>query len=505
MCSVYPILNKAIQYAEYNMALNMKKILITNMLFLCISNLVYANPLTLDDFIIEVLEHNPGVKRILADEEIANAKLKSSYGIEDYVLSSSLSLEHSEPDQVTGKEATELDRRKLSLSLDRKFSDTGTQLSLAYQNFATEQQPAALIAGESYYQPSLTLRLTQPLLKNAGGIQDRLNINLDKLGLELTRLSVREELENYITQLANLYLDWYLSYNEMNILKEVYEQVIEQEKVIKLKVKRQVAEQYELLRILETQQDYYSRWQQSIGKFNGLSHQMVNQLGASTRSFQDNVKPQNPSDSKIVNADKNIARQNQYLLGTSRLKKTLDILKSQQMELLNARSNAKKPELNISVGYTQHGIDESNTNAYINNQSDDYSVMLQYKQALGNRAASGKYHEQVATVKKIEADTLQRLINAKSSLDNFSAQLDKLIIAADSSSKKIQFAKRKLEQEKRLYKIGKFDLFQLLQDQKTQLESRINQIQLKIQLLKIKLNIGELLDQNLDIYSSENN
>lgn len=508
-CIYYARHNKVVQtikitkYLRDIMLFKNKKRITINLLLYVATSMVHASTLNLDDFISKVIESNPGVQRILVEEEIAAAKLKSSYGIEDSVLSSSLSQNYLEPDQVSGKEATDQDSQKFSVSLDKKFANTGTQLLLSYQNTATEQQPPALIAGENYYQPSLTLQLTQPLLKNSDGIQDKLNINLDRLGLELTRLSVREELESYITQLATLYLDWYLAYEEMNILNEVYEQVVEQEKVVKLKVKRQVAEDYELFRIQETLQDYYSRWQQSIGKYDGLSRQLINQVSDSRINLSDKLIPEDPANSKIINADRKITRVNNYLVEVSRLKKILDLNKSQQVELLNAKSNAQKPELNLSVGYTRHGIGDDVSDAHANSNSDDYSIMLKYKKSIGNRAATGKYNEQVAIARKVEADTRQRLINARSSLESLSVQSERLNIAVDSSHKKISLAKRKLEQEYRLYKIGRLDLFQLLQDQKAQLESRVSQVQLQIQLLKLKLNIGELLDRNLDIYTSE--
>ena len=486
-----------------NIMLSKKNFLVVNFLLLSFCHHAQADTLSLDEFIIKLLEHNPGVQRILADEEIAKARLKSSYGIEDSVLSSSLSFVHAEPNQITGKEATDMDSRQFSASLDRRFVNTGTQLSLSYQNIGTEQSPSALIAGAQYYQPSLTLKLTQPLLKNAGGLQDKLNINLDRLGLELTRLSVREELESYITQLATLYLDWYLSYQEMIILKDVYEQVQEQQNVVNLKVKRQVSENYELLRVQETRQDYYSRWQQAIGKYSGLTHQVVNQLGTSGINLSENSEPVDPADSKIMNADKTISRTSRYLMDTSRLKNILNLTKSKQIELLKVKLNAQKPELNLSFGYTKHGVGDSFSDAHNNSDRDDYSIMLQYRHAIGNRSSEGKYEEQVAVARKVESDAQQRLINAKSSLENLSAQAEKLEVAIDSSSKKIKLANRKIKQEYRIYKIGRFDLFQLLQDQKTQLESRINKIQLQIQLLKIELNIGELLDRNLDIYSVE--
>ena len=140
-----------------------------------------AQELGLDNFVRSILINNPGVQKILAEKNIAAGTLESSLGIDDAVLSSSLSLSHTEPNQVLGFEASNSDDTRLSLSYDRLFSNTGTRLSLAYVNQYTDRDPALVALGNTYYQPSLTLRLTQPLLKNSGGIQDQLNIKLNKM------------------------------------------------------------------------------------------------------------------------------------------------------------------------------------------------------------------------------------------------------------------------------------------------------------------------------------
>ncbi|MBW2209405.1 MAG: TolC family protein, partial [Deltaproteobacteria bacterium] len=168
---------------------------------------------------------------------------------------------------------------ELNVGVDRVFSNTGTRASVSYGNLYTDRSPALPgDLGATFYQPSLTLRLTQPLLDNAGGIQDRLNINLNKLNHAFARLDSREQLESYITQLAALYLDWYQAFREVEILEEAWNKVQEQEKFVRLKVSRQVAEEYELLRIQETLEDYYSRWQQADANYLGLAQQVEKQM-----------------------------------------------------------------------------------------------------------------------------------------------------------------------------------------------------------------------------------
>lgn len=471
---------------------------------LVLSHHADAQELNLDAFVQSILKNNPGVQRILADKAIAAGALESSQGVDDGVLSSSLNLAHSEPNQVLGFEALESDDTRLDLAYDRRFSASGTQLSLGYGNQYTDRNPPLATLGEQYYQPSFTVRLTQPLLKNAGGIQDRLNINLNQLNLKLAGLSSHENLESYITQLARLYLDWYLAARETAISEEVHQQAIEQEKLTRTKVKRQVIEPYELLRAQEIREDYYSRWQQSLGRYTGLTRQIERQMNSSQENHAlDSPTPVNPEASRLLSSGQYLNRPADYLTTTSRLKGILDALQAQQKLLLDARDNSRKSDLNLSLGYTRHGIDDDSSDAHNSSlDKEDYSVALEYRYPLGNRRASGEYYAQMASKRQVEADTRQRMIDAESSLADLQAQESQLVIALKSIDRKIELATQKLIKEKRLYRIGKLDLFELLKDQTAHLESRLQREQLTTRLLTLRLNIGELLDRNLHVYTS---
>lgn len=465
-----------------------------------------AQELGLDNFVLSILKNNPGVQKILAETEIASNTLESSLGIDDAIISSSITASHTEPNKVLGFEANKSNDTRLNLSYDRLFSNSGTRLSLGYVNQYTDRDPGVTTFGDQYYQPSFTLRVTQPLLKNAGGIQDQLNIKLNKLNVKLTGLSSQENLENYITQLATLYIDWYLTGREVEISQEVHQQSIAQEKLTRTKVQRQVSEPYELLRAQETREDYYSRWQQALGRYAGLTQQIKYQMNLNNQSGSSIVTPQNPSASRLLKRKFSPARLSSYLDTTSRLKAILEALKEQQIILLDAKNNSLSSDLNLSFGYTRHGIDNSLSDAHNSSlNKDDYSIMLEYKYPLGGRQATGNYQAQLTQKRQIESDTQQRLIDAKASLANLQAQSSQLYVALQSIDRKIILAERKLKNEKRLYKIGKLDLFELLRDQSSQLESRLNRERLFTQNLTLQLKIGELLDHNLETYTSVSN
>lgn len=471
----------------------------------CFASMVWAEakPLILDQFLVRVLQHNPGAERILIQKMIAEGQYKSSLGINDFVLSAQVGRQKSQPNPVTGLEPSEVNRNTYGMSLERIFSATGTRVRTEYNNVRTNQTPAAFSAGATYYEPSITLKITQPLLKNAGGIQDRLNIRLDGINLTLADLQSQEELESYLTRLAALYLDWYLAYREMQIAKNVYEQAKQQEAVTRLKVSRQVSERFELYRIQEVAQGYYSRWRQARGNYLGLSKEVLLQIKATAATTTTEAYvPVDPALSGFFQS--NIKRNfSTYIRTKSRLKIILDNIQHKELILVRARKNAKKPSLDLSLGYTRHGIDRRSSDAHgASFDRNDHTVILEYRFPIGNRASKGRYQAQLAVQRQAKADIAQRFIDAESALAKAIVQRKQTRLSIDAVDKQIVLADKKIKAEKRLYRIGRLDLFQLLQDQTAQLENRLRREQLLIQLHKLDLTIGELLDKNLEKVSA---
>ena len=473
------------------------------LLLFILTHQAFSQELSIDNFIVSILKNNPGVHKILSEKDIAAGSLEASYGIDDATLSSSLNLSHTEPDKIFGSEPDKSNNTNLNLSYNRLFSNTGTRFSLGYNNLYTDRTPTSIVVGTKYYQPSFTVKLVQPLLKNAGGIQDQLNIKLSELDLKLSGLNSQENLESYVTQLASLYIDWYLAGRELDISREVHLQSIEQEKLTRTKVRRQVIEPYELLRSQEIREDYFSRWQQAQGRFSGLTRQVQYQMNLNKAVSDDNLTPRNPNNSQLLSHIQTSFREPDYLENNSRLKTILNSIKKQQTIILDAKDNAQSSDLNLSFGYTRHSIDQQLNDAHSSSlNKDDYSVMLEYKLPLGNRQASGNYQSQRAKKRQIEFDTQQQLLNAKANLANLQIQSSQLKIALKSIDRKIILGRKKLNKEQRLYKIGKLDLFELLRDQTSHLESRLNRERLYSQHLLLQLQIGELLDKNIESYSS---
>lgn len=375
--------------------------------------------LDLDGFLRAALERNPGIRAILAAPGVAAGRRLAAQGVDDPLLRLESSGGRTQPDTLFGFEPSETRDLQLSAGVERVVSNTGTRLAIELTERRTDRSPPLTSIGERFYQPSLTLRLTQPLLRNAGGIQDRLDRELAELGLRLARLEALEQLEDRVTRLAGLYLDWYIARREADILASVVKKAREQEALVALKVQREVAEPYELLRIRQVLEGYRARRQQAAGRAAGLRARVLAQAGLAPTAVD---RPAPPAGGPLVGAHR--PRGRAYLETRSRLKAILDINLDRQGRVLAARADARRARLDLALSYSRHDLDASLDDALSSRlDKEDYSVGLVYRRPLGNRAARGRYQAEAAELERLQEDSRQRLLEARAALADQEARI----------------------------------------------------------------------------------
>ena len=463
--------------------------------WLCLALPAGAGELSLEAFLQAALDRNPRIQAILAAPGVAAGELLAARGIDDPVLRVEGSSARTQPNSLFGFEPSETRDQRLGLGLERVVSATGTRLSLDYLNQRTVRSPPLASVGTRFYQPSLTLRLTQPLLRNAGGVQDRLDRELAEAGLALARLQALEDLESTLTGLARLYLDWYIARREADILGAVYRKARAQERLVRLKVAREVAEPYELLRMREAREGYRARWRRARGRAEGLEARVRAQAGLGAAR----LRPAPPAGGPLAVAPPPGGAA--YLETRSRLRAILDRNLERQRRLLAARRDARRPQVDLALSYRRHDLDASLDDALGSRlEKADYALGLVYRRPLGNRAARGRYAAQEAALARLEQDTRQRLLDARAALADLEARIHALEETLAALRRQVRLGREKLREEERLYRIGRLDLFQLLADQGTQLEQELALAQQQVELLRLRLDRGELLDRNLEPY-----
>jgi outer membrane protein len=459
--------------------------------------------LTLDDFISRTILNNPTVRAYVQSHQEAKGQEYASRGIDDVHFDSLFSMARKENPQITGYDST-LDKEiAYRVGLSKVVSQSGTRLSASYQNAWLKGNYPAIVTNlfnpiNPLYTPSVTLSLTQPLLKNWLGAQDQLGKRLSRINLELSQVSYQENIETFISEMTDLYLKWLRSYNDSNILNDVYKKVSEQVSLVRKQVEAKVSEKSDLYRILEQQANYKALWEGAMAGFEGYSKEVAAMMAP--LDPPNNISPA-PVDGTFLSKYRSRTNGLAYLKERSRIRRILDYTSDNQEVRLKADKNARLPELDAFVDYSRVGAASSFGRSHGSTfNNDDVSGGLTFTVPLPDREARGNYRAQKAALARTNYENERTMLNATSQLEAFYEQEQRLAQQVKAYQEQVKYGRLKIDDEKDQYDDGRLSLFQLLQDVSTYISQSLDLETSKVNLAQVRLLIGELTDVNFDAF-----
>lgn len=469
------------------------------------ANTYAATKVSLNNFISETIRNNPTVRAYLQSYSQAKGEEYAARGIDDVNLEGLFSLAKKEQPQISGFESTQDHQISYKIGVNKIVSQTGTRLGASYNNFWNKSTYTPVFTNlfnpmNPYYTPSITLFLTQPLLKNIMGRQDQLNKRLTRIQLSLSEVQYEENVEAFISEMTQLYLNWLKAYNDANTLGQVYRKTKAQVKLVRDQVKSKVAEQSDLYRILEQLANYKAQWEGALAALEGYTKQVA--------AMMDPLDPPasiSPVSTKGSFLKKYHARRKglKYLKNESRLRKILDYSIAAENETLKANKNARLPDLDLFVNYSRTGasgdFDRAHGSTFDN---DDISGGVNLSVPLTNRSARGQYRAQRAKLSRVTYQNERTMLDATSQLEGLYEQEKRFANQVKSYEDQVRYGELKLREEYDQYMDGRITLFQLLQDHSTFISQRLSLESSRAELAYVQLLIGELTDINLDVFEN---
>jgi outer membrane protein TolC len=475
-------------------------------IFVLLAQPLHADPLkgaslTLDGFISQTIRNNPTVRAyVQAHSEAAGAEY-AARGIDDVGLSALFSASREEMPDTSGSSSTMDKNLSYGVGLTKLISQTGTQLEAKYQDaWQRSQYPPAVAAFgpmNPVYTPSVTLSLTQPLLKNIMGRQDQLNLRVRRIQLKTSVVQFQENVEAFISDMSDIFFRWSNAYYNSRFLRDIYYRTLEQAKLVRKQVKAKVAEESDLYRILEQQENYRGQMEGAFAQFEGLTKEIALMM-----------QPENPPSNIIPDTGTSFLKKAtsrkdgiDYLQSSSRIRKILDYSLATQGEVYRAKKNARLPGLNLVVEYGRLGAASEFGNAHGSSfDKNSISGGLNFQLPITNRAARGEFREQSARMKRVEFENERTMLNATSRLEALYDQHRRISRQVDAYEKQVHYGDLKLKAEMNQYQDGRLTLFELLQDVSTYTSQKISLNAAHVSLARIEVLIGELTDMNYDLF-----
>ncbi|MFC2133755.1 TolC family protein [Bacteroidota bacterium] len=412
----------------------------------------FAQSLTQNDFLNKLISTHPFLEKEELTAEIETEEQKSYTGTQDWNIFASAAFIHDEPViAFAGPERT--DALSLTGGVEKLFWETGGSFSASFNTTLSNIKIDPMFGfPSSFQQNQITLKYTHPLMKNSDGFLNKLQYDLKQYDIDFSEVQSIENKENFLAGSAQRYLDWvFLNEQKMIIAERIK---LSEEELERTKRKREahLVDQVDVIRA----EDAVRIWKQN----HVLIESQLNAIRAELAVLA--------NDDEIISADPDFnlyeiedSMQLDDILGSleenSRLINILDIRINQIEHSRDGYEEMSKPDLSLMAEVNLRRIDEVLVQSFLMNKPE-IMVGLNYSFPLENRTADFQIAKSDLQVTQLEKYIEDIKISLKSVLTNLYVRMDELKNVLELNKEQIESAKKRTEEELKLYNQGRGDL-----------------------------------------------
>jgi len=456
---------------------------------LLLTSTINADMITKDDFLEQLKTSHPLFEKEKLTAQIARQEQAAYLGNRDWNVSSSLFYSQDEPSfAVAGPEKT--DAISISGGLKKAFWSTGGRISASYSsNHASLTSNPAFGLPESYFENRLAVTYSHPLLKNNGGVLDRLQYELSQFDIDISEEIALENEELFLAQSVSKFLDWVFLIEQHRIVTERLR--LSEEELNRVRDKRaaNMIDEVDVLRA----EDAVRITRQNLLLVESQSKALQAELAV---LLQDNaVYELTPQFSLYETTMIPSATETTVLLkNNSRLIKAINIRMDQQRLLGTGFAEQGKTDLALVA---QVGLKNAETSYGRSLAMDipEARLGLQLGFPVGQRTAKANVARTDLVVMQLERQSQQILLDLSSAAANLLTQVKELQNVLKLNQEQIESAQRKTTEELKLYNQGRGELTFVIQSRDSEQAARLTYAVNALTYHKLLLQLQELTDQ----------
>ena len=457
-----------------------------------------SKPLTLKQALKIALEKNLEVKLAQLEAEKGQTHIESAESPFDTTAAATADWkEDRDKSTSTSLVGTKNITENFNASLTKKII-TGTNLDLQFKNIYKETD-ATSSALKTYWDPKLELNITQPILKNFFGVNDRNNLKVGELKNILYRYRSEDQMEIALSTISKLYLDFSAAEETLQIKKEALEHAKKLYTANKKKLKLGTLEETDLL---ASEANVLSRENDTLIAKNNweLAHENLKVVLEEKTAIIFVPKDPISFHEETFELSKSIAEafknRKEYLIAQKELE--------QKNVSLSVSKNSLFPQIDLVATLASNGLDKDYPKAINDISSLNYPTTyagITFKFPLENNAARSSYNQN--RIEKLTAlYTFQKLENEiHLDMAQHLKTLTTFALKTKSSEKINTLLKKKMLGEEKKFNQGRSSINFVIQFQEDYLNSSIQKIQAMVDYEKSKLDFkkaqGTLLDELL--------
>ena len=398
-------------------------------------NIKENKQLSLDDFIKLSCESNPEFRKIIIDrlylEYSDDLNLDMGELIAGFETGYLYSLD-TDKDGFTG-----------GVTVSRLFAETATEVSSEYNT----------APGNAERSSSLNFKISQEIAENSFGRKWRLEKESNDFKKELILYKTAEAYEDYFYYLVTLYYNWMSSWRELESAEKSYRESQKLFDNIVLRLKSRIADQEDVnrseLQLLSKMEDVST----AENKYEKNTITVYDAAGISTGS---GFIP-SAGDAGFDYSGEEIFKNSSMKKG-SRTYRILDISEKIGIKNVEIGKNSLLPGISMFTSFSLSGAEYS----FSGDRERVLSLGLELKDIGKDRKEKAALETAGIDLEKIRLENRITRKDLDIKLLAYSKDIENSIRLAEIYEKKKVLAEKILEQERKLYSIGKTDLSSLI-------------------------------------------
>lgn len=447
---------------------------------------------TREEFVAMLEASHPVFNKERLASDILAAERKGLRGVADWKLSSSLSYSREEPTlALTGPERT--DAWSFQAGVTKQLWGSGGQFSVTnvFTRSTSQIAPSPFLPAYpgTFYDNSLEVQYSHPLLKNRGGVLTRLQFTLKSYDIDVAGIEAEERIEDFLADALLRYLDWVYLEEQQRIARERLE-LSEKELVrTQRKYDAYLVDSTDVIRA----SDAVNIWKQNLGLIRSG-------LGAVRRELS--VLLQEPRlgerephfDLYSLSMLPTLTEARQELVETSRILHVLRLRKEQLGVSGDGARHASRPDLSLVGAVALKNGDEAFAKAF-EAKKTDAALGLQLQVPLENTSARADIERNRLQLLQIDYEADDVRLSLESSLASLHEQLVQLERVLALNREQIASAELRTREEMALYEKGRGDLTFVIMSRDSEEAARLTYAENAVNYQKLWVRYQALLDK----------
>jgi len=442
---------------------------------------VFSQTINLEDFLTRVKNNHPLFSKEKRAVEIEEKNQEIFLGTEDWFISASPYYSYIKPIATGAFTPKSINNLGFEAKAERLFWDTGGQLSVSWNTGYINQnisdisfslapvipEPIAIPSGPSeLYQHGLYVAYLHPLMQNRNGYLNRLDYDLAQYAVDNAKIQSQENQELFLLEMALNFLEWALLDEQIKISNERLRLAQEQLDQVRERRRANLVDEVDVLRT-----------QDAIR----ISMQNILLMQAQWKGKQAELASLSQSEDVINQSpDFDLFEQHQILTFEEvkdliyKSSRPLQSLKTIQENIKHQREGLvelSKPQLNLNLRAGLARGEDTIGKSFLLDKPD-YMIGLQYSYPLDNTTAKTNIQKADLQILQINDETKQVQLSLEAAARNLLVQIDELQKVMVLNKEQIESAKKKTEEEDKLYRQGRGQLTFVIQSRDSEESAR---------------------------------